>query len=246
MITTRRKYEFMPTRQSGRDAFTLTELMLVIAILSILLMIVAPNFSGQIERARRVLCRNNMRNIAMAFINDAEDTGGRVLIDRWVGGRWMWDIDFDTRKRLSETHGIRNRTLYCPSNMERYQEMVARGREHDEWWKYGDHTFSGYWLLIERGGSSSHPDFRFEGEGLVGRLSDAGPESVMIADATIASNGRFTNVVGSWGVPHRTAHMDLGGDLPAGTNLFFADGSAVWRPFDEMRRRLNMHPEHWW
>ncbi len=233
-----RKQAWAPKRPYGRPGFTLIELMLVIAILTILLMMVSPYFSGQIEKARRVVCRNNMRNLSLAFLTDADDAGGRVKIDRWVGGSWMWDIDWGTRDRLINDHGLSRRTLYCPSNME---------QNDDELWTFGGFTVTGYWLLISRGeGLPGHPPFRFPGEALVNRISDAGSETVMIADATIASGGNFINIYGGWRKPHRSAHIEPGGTLPAGGNVFFADGHAVWRPFDEMHRRLNMGPEHWW
>lgn len=233
-----RKQACVTERPRGKEAFTLTELMLVIAILTILLMLVSPYFTSQIEYARRVVCRNNLRNLSLAFIADADTAGGRVKVDRWIGGRWLWDIDFDTRDRLTNVHGLSRSTLYCPSNME---------QNDAELWTFGHYTVTGYWFIISRGEViQGHPPFRFPGEGLVNRLSDAGSETAMIADATIARNGNFLSINGGWRKPHRTAHIEPGGTLPAGGNVLFADGHAIWRPFNEMHRRLDMQPEHWW
>ncbi len=231
--------------ERGRcSAFTLVELLVVVAIISILLALMLPNISGQIERARRVACRNGMKNQALAYMIDADDRDGRVQIERWIGGAWMWDIDFDTRKRLVEHHGLSRHTLYCPSNQD---------QNDDELWNFGGFCVTGYWLLIERANpsGSSHPPFRTIPNdpfrpGLVGRLSDAGSTSVMIADATISSGGSFTHIYGGWRMPHRSPHLDIDGRRPAGGNVLFADGHAVWREYGEMRSRLNMGPEHWW
>jgi len=54
------------------------ELLVVVAIIAILLSLMLPNIVGQIERARRVACRNNMKNMALSYMIDAEDADGKV------------------------------------------------------------------------------------------------------------------------------------------------------------------------
>jgi len=75
-----------------RCAFTLVELMVVIAIIGILLGMFFPVVRGVREPARRIACQNNLRQIALASLNyesthmrfpsamggELEDQSGRI------------------------------------------------------------------------------------------------------------------------------------------------------------------------
>jgi prepilin-type N-terminal cleavage/methylation domain-containing protein len=56
----------MQTRPSVRSAFTLVEIMIVVAIIGLLAAIAIPNFARAREDARRVACVANLKSIAGA------------------------------------------------------------------------------------------------------------------------------------------------------------------------------------
>ncbi len=56
--------------------FTLVELLVVIAIIAILSALIIPSVMTSITKAYEVTCRNNQRQIAMALIMKADDSGG--------------------------------------------------------------------------------------------------------------------------------------------------------------------------
>jgi len=58
---------------SGRAGFTLIELLVVIAIMSILASILYPVFARAREQARKTACASNMRQLAMALLQYADD-----------------------------------------------------------------------------------------------------------------------------------------------------------------------------
>jgi prepilin-type N-terminal cleavage/methylation domain-containing protein len=58
--------------------FTLIELVIVMAIISILAAIMLPTAIIAQERARRAVCMNNLRQIGMALAMYAEENGGRT------------------------------------------------------------------------------------------------------------------------------------------------------------------------
>lgn len=86
----------MKTRQSsvGVDGFTLIELIVVIAVMSILLAIVFAGATHVREKARSAVCYSNLRSLTMATITYAADHGGYLPwaggVDRNLPNDWVW------------------------------------------------------------------------------------------------------------------------------------------------------------
>ncbi len=64
----------VPWQAARRAGFTLIELLVVLAIVSTLLLMVAPRYWGQVDRAREAVLRDNLR-------------GTRDAIDKFYGDR---------------------------------------------------------------------------------------------------------------------------------------------------------------
>src|SRR5688572_7499068 len=62
-------------REEGRrvSAFTLIELLVVIAVVGIMAALLLPALSKTREQARSTGCRNNMKQLALAFLMYSED-----------------------------------------------------------------------------------------------------------------------------------------------------------------------------
>jgi prepilin-type N-terminal cleavage/methylation domain-containing protein len=59
--------QLQPTRPAGKNAFTLLELLTVIAIVAILAALLLPALAGAKSRALRVQCLSNQRRIGVAL-----------------------------------------------------------------------------------------------------------------------------------------------------------------------------------
>ena len=134
------------THSKPRAGFTLTELLVVVAIVGILSAMLLPALSKGKNRAKRTVCDNNLRQLGTAwtmYFSDHEDRlvgnfpgtlgGATPEFNGWVGGTMYFDNNSDLAMRTQSTntellvakdmHGslgqyTKNPAIYrCPSDM---------------------------------------------------------------------------------------------------------------------------------
>ena len=93
---------------SNRAGFTLIELLVVIAIIALLLAILIPVGGRARELAQRAVCRSNLRQLSLAWVQYADDNDGKL-----VGG-----TVYDNASDLSEPPWVSNDFRFPESRSE--------------------------------------------------------------------------------------------------------------------------------
>ena len=71
----------------GNRAFTLIELLVVIAVIALLMAILIPVLRSARERAQRVVCLSNLRQLTLAWVAYAEDNDGKLVYGSAFGNQ---------------------------------------------------------------------------------------------------------------------------------------------------------------
>jgi prepilin-type N-terminal cleavage/methylation domain-containing protein len=83
---------FFSTNQNRGRAFTLIELLVVIAIIAILAALLLPVLAAARQKARRIACMNNLRQLSLACKLYADDSSGQ-LVSSWPIGFGSYPVN---------------------------------------------------------------------------------------------------------------------------------------------------------
>jgi prepilin-type N-terminal cleavage/methylation domain-containing protein len=225
----------------GPPAFTLIELMVVIAIIALLAAIILPALAGSKERARRAACQNHLRQLLLGAHLYAEDDESDRLPSGLSESLNPQDSHIPVLSSNTRTQFIRYagdpRLLECPG-------LGAPFNQPGGWYYPGYGFVIGYNYL---GGHTNTPwpAFReFAGWISPQRLSD-NPSLLLFSDLNDWSPG-----YGKSFAPHgRNGPILRDGDFSnpgadgassqaigaAGGNAGLLDGSVSWKPIREMK-----------
>ena len=94
-----------------RKGFTLVELLVVIAVIALLMSILMPVLRKARDQAQRILCGNNLRNLAFSLTMCADKDNNKLPTS---GGNWPWDISFGTAYQMVKNMGADVSSITIP------------------------------------------------------------------------------------------------------------------------------------
>jgi len=98
--------------QRGHAGFTLIELLVVIAIIAILAAMLLPALAAAKERAKRIACTNNIKQLSLATIMYAGEYQDKFMNDGQQDPYFLQSFQW----QLISNYRLTRDTFYCPSN----------------------------------------------------------------------------------------------------------------------------------
>jgi prepilin-type N-terminal cleavage/methylation domain-containing protein len=230
-------------RSKFERAFTLIELLVVIAIIGILAALLLSAVSRAKERAIRIKCLSNIKQLDLGMLNYGQDYRDRLPS---VGfGAEVWDLPESMAAPL-RTYGVVRGILYDPG--------FPQFNSESNWNDLGGFHDIGYMMtlpgLTGLLPDNQNPTIVPQPRSILNMVIAAQDPSrrVLVAGMVLSDYGQtstnydirlkysYSGFLDDSGIRLRCPHM-IKGKIPSGDNQGMLDGSARWRKYADMLPR---------
>lgn len=247
-------------RVFGKSAFTLVEMLVVIAIIGILAALILSAISSAKLRALRVQCINNVRQLGIIGLMYADDNGKHPAYNDPNypgGGSWMGTFSVTVMAKgigICPSAPLREPVPQSGNGQGTADKAWVRWTSDDKTEFFGSYGFNSWLYTHEPGWTSPSQALYFNGAGNIEKPSatpvfadenwvdgnpseDEPPFPDLYAGSPLSSwsdnMGRFT-IARHGGVSASAAPRNLtpGSKLPGAINIGFADGHSELVPLE--------------
>ena len=233
------------------------ELLVVIAIIGILAALLLPVLASAKERAKRIQCLNNLRQVNLALRMYADSNSDKF--PQVTAGRWAWDVPWQVADSMVQ-NGASQRVFYCASSGFSDQDNLNLWNYETNRYRVVGYamTFPGTATVIATNQNPSLlPQSMVDTNTGVTYPPQASSDRIVMADAVLSQPhdadeshrwlNTYINIKGGYPKLHQTAHLEK--TMPAGGNLGMLDGHVEWRKFLQLHVRTDptsSNPVFWW
>ena len=215
--------------RSKNRAFTLVELLTVIAIIALLAAILFPVFAQARDKARGISCVSNLRQMGMALVQYTQDYDGNMPNNDNSGGGGRWESTFDMMRPYYKSDQV----LICPAATEAdkfhifsdsSRPLCTYSINNTYWYDGTEKTFEKPGMLESAFADPSNTVFLGDSKAEGGNAWGFQVTGYQYMATTPITQGSGSQ--GSFSYRHR-----------GGANFVFFDGHVKWLPVGETNKR---------